>query len=148
MILDSLKNSQAYISLHPLFKKAFDYIQVNDLLSAEPGKVEIEPGKLFLSVMDISGKKTEEAKMEAHKLFIDIQIVLKGIETMGWAALSNCNHESAPYSLEKDIVFYTNKPTTYFTVNPGEFVVFFPEDVHAPAIGNGVIKKVVIKVFV
>jgi biofilm protein TabA len=148
MILDSLNNNQAYISLHPLFKKAFDYIQVNDLLTAEPGKIELEPDKLYLSVMEISGKTPEGAKMEAHKRFIDIQIVLKGTETMGWASLANCSNEVTPYSSDKDIVFYSDKPTTYITVQPGEFVVFFPTDVHAPAIGNGLIKKVVIKVFV
>ena len=34
----------------------------------------------------------------------------------------------------------------YFTLNAGQFVVFFPEDVHAPGSSDGKIKKLVIKV--
>ena len=37
-------------------------------------------------------------------------------------------------------------PDNYVTVLPGEFVVFFPDDAHAPMIGTGVVHKVVIKV--
>ena len=33
-----------------------------------------------------------------------------------------------------------------FTLSPGEFVIFFPEDAHAPCIGEGVIRKMVAKV--
>ncbi|MBP8115537.1 MAG: YhcH/YjgK/YiaL family protein, partial [Chitinophagaceae bacterium] len=34
----------------------------------------------------------------------------------------------------------------YFQLTNGQFVIFFPEDVHAPMIGEGDIKKLVIKV--
>jgi beta-galactosidase beta subunit len=34
----------------------------------------------------------------------------------------------------------------HFTLNSGEFVIFYPEDVHAPMIGEDEIKKMVIKV--
>jgi YhcH/YjgK/YiaL family protein len=34
----------------------------------------------------------------------------------------------------------------FFQLTDGQFAIFFPEDVHAPMIGEGEIKKVVIKV--
>jgi len=148
MILDSLKNAYAYISLNPLFKQAFDFISKNDLSSFEPGKVVLDGDRLYISVMEIEGKTPEAAKMEAHKKYIDIQIVLKGEETMGWTAIEHCKNEIDPYNTDKDIVFYTDKPTTNISVNPGEFIIFFPEDGHAPAIGKGHIKKAVVKVLV
>jgi len=148
MILDSLKNANASISLNPRFKQAFEFIQKNDLAKMDPGKVILDGDNLFISIMEIDGKLPEVAKMEAHKKYIDIQVVLSGQETMGWTAIENCTNEIEPYQAEKDIIFYTDKPTTYFTVNPGEFAIFFPEDGHAPAIGNGPIKKAVIKVLV
>jgi biofilm protein TabA len=148
MILDSLKNITASESLNPRFKQAFEYIKNNDLSKMEPGKVILDGDYLFISIMEIEGKLPEVAKMEAHKKYIDIQVVLVGQETMGWTAIENCIHEIDPYNADKDIIFYTDKPTTYLTVNPGEFAIFFPEDGHAPAIGSGLIKKAVVKVLV
>ena len=148
MILDSLKNAAASVSLNPRFKQAFDFILNNDLSKMEPGKIVLDGDNLFVSLVEITGKKPEEAKMEAHRKYIDIQVVLTGQEKMGWTAIESCTHETDPYSAEKDIIFYTDKPTTYLTVNPGQFAIFFPEDGHAPAIGDGPIKKAIVKVLI
>ncbi|MDP4277327.1 MAG: YhcH/YjgK/YiaL family protein [Bacteroidota bacterium] len=146
MILDSLKNSDAYCALHPLLKKAFDYIKSHDLSVIEPGKIVVDGDRLFISVSELNGKTPEAAKMEGHQKYIDIQIVLKGEEKMGWTAIEHCTHVLEPYNSEKDIAFFTDKPTAFIDVQPGEFVIFFPEDGHAPAIGDGPIKKAIVKV--
>lgn len=86
------------------------------------------------------------AKSEAHKKYIDIQYCISGIETMGWKSLDDCKNPSEGYNNERDVTFYEDRPDTYFELNPGQFVIFFPEDMHAPMIGNGLIKKLVIKV--
>jgi biofilm protein TabA len=148
MILDSLKNATASLPLNARFKQAFEFIRNNDLSKMEPGKTILDGDKLYITIMDIEGKTPEVAKMEAHKKYIDIQVVISGQETMGWTAIEHCTHESDAYNPDKDIIFYTDKPTTYVTVNPGEFVLFFPEDGHAPAIGKGAIRKAVVKVLV
>jgi len=148
MILDSLKNAASVQALNPLFKQAFEFIQKNDLLKMEPGKTIIDGDKLFISVMENDGKTSEAAKMESHVNYIDIQVVISGVETMGWTAIEHCTDALEPYNTEKDLQFFSNKPSTFITVNPGEFAIFFPEDGHAPGIGNGPIKKAVIKVLV
>ena len=148
MILDSLKNADSVLALNPHFKQAFEFIQKNDLSKMEPGKTILDGDKLFVSIMEIDGKAPEAAKMESHVKYIDIQVVISGVETMGWAAIEHCTDAIEPYNTEKDLQFFTNKPTTLLTVNPGEFVIFFPEDGHAPGIGKGPIKKAVVKVLV
>jgi len=148
MILDSLKNAPIYLPFNFLFNKAFDFIEKNDLTKMEPGKYVLDGDNLILTIAEIDGKNQNIAKLETHKKYIDIQLVLCGQETMGWAALEKCTHETEPYNPEKDITFYSDKATTYLTVNPGEFVVFFPDDAHAPAIGTGPIKKAIVKVLV
>jgi len=50
------------------------------------------------------------------------------------------------YNPEKDVSFYAEAPEMYFRMQPGQFVVLFPEDVHSPMIGEGEIKKMVVKV--
>ncbi len=148
MLLDSLKNAASTFALNPLFKQAFDYIQNNDLSKMEPGKILLDGDKLYLSIMEIEGKTPEAAKMESHRKYIDIQVVISGVETMGWTPIEHCTNAIDPYNAEKDLQFFTDQPNTYLTVHPGEFAIFFPEDGHAPGIGNDPIKKAVLKVLV
>jgi YhcH/YjgK/YiaL family protein len=72
--------------------------------------------------------------------------VIAGVEEMGWSARSRCQRPHGQYDAEKDIEFFADTPDSYVTVLPGEFVIFFPDDAHAPLIGTGEIHKVVIKV--
>ncbi|MEJ7678546.1 MAG: YhcH/YjgK/YiaL family protein [Segetibacter sp.] len=44
------------------------------------------------------------------------------------------------------LLSYNDKPDTYFTLQAGQFAIFYPEDVHAPQIGEGPIKKLVVKI--
>jgi beta-galactosidase beta subunit len=44
------------------------------------------------------------------------------------------------------VSFYDDVPDMYFKLRSDQFAIFFPEDVHAPMIGNGLIKKMVVKV--
>ena len=72
---------------------------------------------------------------------------LSGQESYGWKAKSRLGEESAPYNKEGDYTFYKDRvEDVLFTLSPGEFVIFFPEDAHAPCIGEGVIRKMVAKV--
>lgn len=146
MIHDFIGNSESILALNPLFKKAFDYIRSNDLSKMELGKIVLEEGKLFLTIMQYEGKQPDAVKMESHQKYIDIQYIIEGKEQMGWASLTNCHHPIDAFNAEKDIQFYSDKPTSMLTVKAGEFAVFFPSDVHAPSIGEGIIKKVVVKV--
>jgi len=148
MILDSVNNASAYFTLNPRFRQAFEYIQNNDLSRMEPGKIVLDGDNLYISICEIEGRKPEVAKVEAHKKYIDIQFIISGLETMGWTSIENCIHEADAYNAQNDIIFYTEKPSTYISVNPGEFVIFFPEDGHAPAIGDGPIKKAIVKVLI
>ena len=53
----------------------------------------------------------------------------------------------APYDESKDIIFYHDQPTSYVDLLPGDFVILFPEDGHAPFVGDGSpISKLIVKV--
>ncbi|MFZ4455547.1 MAG: YhcH/YjgK/YiaL family protein [Bacteroidales bacterium] len=148
MILDSIVNSAAYESLHPSFKKAFDYIKANDFTKTAPTKICLEEDKLYVIIAETNGKLPDQAPLESHRKFIDIQIPIVGTETMGWISKSTCKKEKAPHNDEKDITFYEDKPTSFIDVVNGNFAIFFPEDAHAPGIGDGFIKKIIIKISV
>ena len=146
MILDSLNNTTKIESLHPLFKKAFDYVKSTDFSKLEDGKYEIDGSHLYVSIASLFGKEKKDAAIETHKKYIDIQLPLAGVEKIGWKAGCELQEESIPYNEENDITFYVDRPTAYTKIYPGQFVIYFPEDGHAPGIGQGAIRKVIVKV--
>ena len=148
MILDSLASASKYASLNPLFAKAFAYIASVDLNALEIGKFDIDGADLRGIVSDKKGTTAEEsiAKFECHNAHIDIQVCIRGKETMGWKPRSTCKEQKGEYNPEKDVLFYNDAPDMYFGLTDNQFVIFYPEDVHAPMIGEDAIKKLVIKV--
>ena len=147
MIIDTLNNSSKYTGLHPLFSKAFDFINQNDLKKLEGGVIKIEEG-LKLIVNTANGKTTETslAKFECHYKNIDIQVCVKGLETIAWKPREKCVTPNGDYNPEKDVRFFNDTPDMFFQLTDEQFAILFPEDVHAPMMGEGEIKKLVFKV--
>ena len=147
MIIDTIQNAQKYFSVHPLFAKAFEYISQNDLMNAANGKSDIAEGlKAIISNAPGKTKEASLAKFECHDKNIDIQFCIKGVETIGWKPREKCLTPIGGYDEEKDVRFYSDTPDTFFDLTGGQFAIFFPEDVHAPMISEGSVKKLVIKV--
>ena len=148
MILDSLKNAGLYESVHPRFKKAFEFLNTADLVALPLGKMELDGSDLFVNVVEVVGKSAEEAKMETHVRYIDIQVPVTATETMGWIAVNQLKQTTQEYNAEKDVAFFADKATNFLNVQPHEFAIFFPEDAHQPGIAEGQHKKVIVKVLV
>ena len=147
MIIDTLKNAPKYFSVHPLFEKAFEYIRNTDLKNAKDEKVDISEGlKAIFSNAPGKTKEASMAKFECHNKNIDIQLCIDGVETIGWKPREKCANPNGDYNAEKDVLFFNDSPDMFFQLTNTQFAIFFPEDVHAPMIGEGNIKKLVMKV--
>lgn len=147
MIIDTIQNAHKYFAVHPLFEKAFEYIGQTDLANAPDGKSDIAEG--LKAIFSNAPGKTKEAslsKFECHNKNIDIQLCINGVETIGWKPREKCKTPDGEYNTEKDVQLYHDDADTFFQLTNGQFAIFFPEDVHAPMIGDGQIKKLVIKV--
>ncbi|MBQ8593254.1 MAG: YhcH/YjgK/YiaL family protein [Bacteroidaceae bacterium] len=144
MVLDTLENLEKYASLNPLFAKAIEYLKTTDLASLPVGKVQLQGADLVVNVAETKPKTKEEAKMETHNKFIDIQIPLSGTEVMGYTPANAL--PAAEYNAEKDITFFPGLAESYLEVRPGMFAIFFPQDGHAPGITETGVKKVIVKV--
>jgi predicted MPP superfamily phosphohydrolase len=78
----------------------------------------------------------------------DTQYGVSADELMGYSPLETL---PAPDYVEADdaALYPAGEPATnYFNVAKGEFVIFFPQDAHAPAITAVPMKKVIVKVAV
>ena len=147
MIIDTIQNASRYFSVHPLFEKAFEYIRQTDLANTADGKYDIAEGlKAIISNAPGKTKETSLAKFECHDKNIDIQLCVDGVETIGWKPREKCITPNGDYNDEKDVRFFGDSPDMFFQLTNGQFAIFFPEDVHAPMIGEGAIKKLVMKV--
>lgn len=148
MIFSALSQAGRYAALHPLFSRAFGFIRDNDLHALAPGRYPVEGEQLFAIVEQAPGKPREQARLECHRRYIDIQLVLDGSEEMGWKPLADCLNPVSDYSEEKDIRFFHDAPASWITVPPEHFCVFFPEDAHAPLVSAGEVRKVIFKIAV
>lgn len=148
MIFSTLAVSSRYASLHPLFPRAFDYIRDTDLKALTPGVHQIIDKQLFVIVEAANGRTRAEAKLEAHRKYIDIQLVLEGVDEMGWKPLSDCYQPIDEHNVERDIRFFNDEPAAWIAVPPEHFCIFFPEDAHAPLVSSGPIRKAIFKIAV
>jgi biofilm protein TabA len=148
MIFSTLANSSRYAALHPLFPRAFDYIRDTELDMLAPGRHDIIGDELFVIIEHMPGRTRAEAQLEVHRRYIDIQLVLQGVDEMGWKPLADCREPAGDYSAEKDIRFFRDPPDNWIATPPGAFCLFFPEDAHAPLVSAGGIRKAVFKIAV
>lgn len=152
MILDILKNSNRYATLHKGFSKAFEFLLRPDLkelpMGKPMGKYEIEGERVYAMVSKEPGRRREDALLETHAKYIDIQLVLAGTDTMGWKPGALCKKPTGAYDPEEDIQYFSDEPDTWIVTQSGSFVIFFPEDAHMPLISSGELHKVVVKIAV
>ena len=147
MILDSLKNKEQYVSLHPRFKQVFDYIDTHDLAAMELGRHDVDGDNIFVMVQELELRPLEQARLELHRKYIDIQLVLRGDEeVLGWSEKKDCLKPETEFDEAKDIQLFVDTPQCFYTVREGQFSVLYPEDGHAPMLGKGKVKKCIFKI--
>lgn len=125
---------------------ALDYIADTDLSALEPGKHLLDGEDLFVNIVDSQMKTPEQARLEVHDKYIDIQVPLSREESFGVKPRNKCTEPDGEFNAEKDILFYKDKDWTTVTVKPGEAITFEPDTAHAPLIGEGTIRKAIFKV--
>lgn len=146
MIIDFLDNSELYEGLGEKFKKAFEYLKKTDFINTKPGKYEIDGDEIFAIVNEYETKPKEDAELESHVRYADVQYIAEGVEQIGWAPLVT-QEVSKPYSEENDVMFVTGD-ANFNWMDQGMFAVFFPKDLHMPGVNDqtSYVKKVVVKV--
>ena len=149
MIVTNIQNLNRYLSLHPLFKKAFDWISSTDLAGLPVGKLVLEGDSLFANVQEYKTRPVEESFFEAHRRYIDIQFLAAGSEKIACAPVQSLS-EIESYNEDTDFHKLQGKGTQEVLLLPGEICILFPEDGHEPCLMTGSdresVKKICMKV--
>ncbi|MGB5155904.1 YhcH/YjgK/YiaL family protein [Desulfobacterium sp. N47] len=146
MIIDSIDNIEIYSGLGNEISTALRYIATADFNNMEPGKYDIDGDNIFVIISDYSTRHSNECRLEAHRKYIDVQYVAKGVEWVGYAPLEN-QAPAEEYDDKKDCAFFEEK-ASFIKLGKGMFAIFFPTDIHMPGTADkpAPVRKAVVKV--
>jgi len=147
MIIDQLSNSALYKGLHPRLAQALAILRDGDLQKRSPGRHAIDGQAMYAVVDEYVTRPQDQGQWEAHRRYWDVQLVVSGVERMGYANIRNMT-VAQPYDAACDAEFFDGAGS-FLTVHAGMFAVFAPHDVHMPGIADGApgpVRKIVVKV--
>ena len=148
MIKDTLNRIDRYRGLSPRLDQAIDFLAAANLAALETGRHVIDGDRIYATASGYQTRPLAEGKWEAHRRYIDIQVIVAGQERIGCAALAG-RAVSQPYSAEQDVLFLDVVQGDELLLSAGDFAVFWPEDAHRPCMAVGQpepVRKVVVKV--
>lgn len=160
MIYGNIYNKQLDTQLATLprpLQNAIRFLKENDMAAHEPGRfdIELEGVPMILQVLDLKTAPREDLRPEIHRKNIDVQLLAAGgPELAGFYNDDGTNLvDEDLLDTERDILFYQNNPDApegQIALTVGTFAMYFPWDVHIPAIQAGAapsaIRKIVVKV--
>lgn len=149
MIVGNIHNVQPW--LPEALRQAIAHVkaEVNDATAL--GKHPIDGDRAFYLVAEDMTESCEKRRAEYHARYLDIQILVKGQEGMTFSTLPAGAPET-DWLADKDIAFLPEgKEEKTVILNEGDFVVFYPGEVHKPLCAVGApakVRKIVVKMLV
>ena len=148
MIVDKIENAELYKGLSDGIAKGLELIKDASVAEQENGRYEVDGDNLFYMIQRYPTKNKADALFEAHKNYIDIQAIIDGEETIGYA-LTETLEVVQPY---KPDVMKCADPDIFTEVKlaKGMFAIFYPDDAHKPCYdfhaGKSNVHKLVVKI--
>ena len=142
-----MKNYDKIKELSPV---AYDFVKKLLAEDVSNGTHDLADG-VFANVMTYETKKRCNTFFEAHKKYIDIQIMLDGSEIISVESVEDMHKYECvqPFGDGDTELYAVNSDCVDYVLNKGDFVILYPEDAHMPCIcieEPKTVKKAVIKV--
>lgn len=148
MIVTNAKDIWRYKGISEPMKKAIEFIESGEYKNTPQDKTRRPVVEGEVEVIRMGYEPKPEPGWEAHEGWIDIQIILEGEEKMLYAPLYRMTKEGE-YDAKKDLQKLSGNATVEIIAKAGDFIIFFPEDGHAPNVASDnltTVDKVVVKV--
>ncbi len=126
MIVANIQNKAEYYGIHPELDKALDCLNPEFLEQAATEKTLLDGENLFVTKFHLETVPEEETFFEAHRQYLDIQVVTQGQEREEIAhpdTLTLTEHSG-------DFYGYTGTGEQTVVLRPGNFLIVFPGDAH------------------
>lgn len=138
--------------MSPRLDRAFDWIMNGAWKGLADGRHAIEGEEIYALVQRYETRELSAGKLEAHRRYIDIQMLADGEELIHVTPAEGLD-VLEPY--RPDIEFFSmpaGGPVHAVYLKSGVVAVLFPEDAHMPCLSCGnetvAVTKVVVKVAV
>ena len=149
MIFSSFNAKDDWGKYPKAIQTALCYLKENDIAAMNSGTYEIMGRDIYVQVVDTETAPVADKRPEVHEEYIDIQYLASGEETLGFTPDTG-NYTVTEKNPEKDIAFYEAVENENFIhATPGCYTIFFPCDVHRPAVMTTEpmkIRKAIVKV--
>ncbi|MGS4817737.1 YhcH/YjgK/YiaL family protein [Raoultella terrigena] len=146
MIVGNIHHLQAWLP-EPL-RHAIEYVKAHVSEQTPLGKHDIDGNNLFYLISQDTTEALSERRAEYHARYLDIQIVLQGEEGMTFSTRP-AGTPDIDWLADKDIAFLAaGEEEKTMILRAGDFVVFYPGEVHKPlcAVGSPAkVRKAVVK---
>lgn len=138
-------------NIKKLSKDAYDFAKRLFSENVSDGRYDISD-TVWANVFTHTTKPLPEAKYEAHRQYVDVQLIISGEEKICVQSLDvmkegKCLQE---YTDESDVELYeSNNKGIEHILKSGEYMILYPEDAHMPGVCVDTpieVKKAVIKV--
>lgn len=133
MILDSVENIAAYQKISPAFATAMAWLSAHRDGELPAERVELSED-VYVMHKCYDTKEAADCHYEAHRDYIDVQFLLRGREYIGWAPKQTLTERE--YLEHKD-QYLLEGEGELLPLQPGQFMIFFPEDGHMPCVRRG-----------
>lgn len=125
MIIDHMNNILFYRELLPGLEAGIRVLQSRDQWN--PGRYDFEGG--YFLIQEGETKPMEEGTFEAHRKYVDVQILLKGCEELAWKEYGGLS-TVIPYNPDKDQERLEGGRDHVMLISEGMFYAAFPQDGH------------------
>lgn len=132
MIISNKEHCLDYCGINDNLDKALHFIHETDFSKLNDDTYLIDGQDVRVKIQHMNTKLPNQAKLEAHDEFADIQMVFEGSETI-LVTYRNSDLTVIESYPERDITFYTGDSFP-ISLNAGQFIIVFPDDVHAPGV--------------
>ena len=129
MIVCPWKEIGRYAAVIPGLEEAV--AAVAELTDLTPRTVPLSDGNKIL-VQQNTTKDAATQKVETHRNYLDIQYIVEGEETVGWAPTETLT-PADEYNPVKDKQMYTGH-VDFMRIAAGYCYVVYPEDAHMPGV--------------
>ena len=127
-------NVEIYKKLNKYFERAFE--ETKRLMSEDiaDGSYKLDGESFYVNVFTYQTKKEADCCFEKHEKYIDIQVVLDGEEIIGFESEDKLSKTVDELAQKDYMLFSLNKEYDKSKLSRGDFVIFFPNEPHAPGI--------------